>query len=99
MVEKNAKKLMQVASCLKLFSTATALEILGKDFTFQTQIAYDGAIKEGTLDGNIYIVGGGDPTLGSNDWKGKMNANQLLEHWAKVIAKQGIRKINGSIIA
>ena len=99
LAEKNAKKLMKVASCLKLFSTATALEILGKDFTFQTNIAYDGDIKEGTLYGNIYIVGGGDPTLGSSDWKGKMNAKQLLEHWTNVIQKQGIRKVTGSIIA
>lgn len=99
LVEKNAKKLMQVASCFKLFSTATALEIFGKNFTFQTSIAYDGDIKEGVLSGNIYIVGGGDPTLGSSDWQGKMNANQLLEHWVSVIAKQGIKKINGSIVA
>ena len=99
LAEKNANKLLKVASCLKLFSTATALEVLGKDFTFQTQIAYDGKIEAGVLKGNIYIVGGGDPTLGSSDWKGQMQAQELLEHWVKVVAKQGISKVEGSIIA
>lgn len=99
LAERNAQKLLQVASCLKLFSTATALEMLGKDFTFQTQIAYNGQIEAGTLNGNLYIIGGGDPTLGSSDWKGKMNAQELLEHWTNIVAKQGIKKINGGIIA
>lgn len=99
LVEKNAEKLLKVASCLKLFATATALEVLGKDFTFLTQIAYDGQIEAGTLNGNLYIVGGGDPTLGSSNWPNQMNASQLLEHWANLIAKQGISKINGSVIA
>ena len=99
LAERNAEKLLKVASCLKLFSTATALELLGKDFTFQTHLAYDGNIQAGTLNGNIYIVGGGDPTLGSKDWKAKMNDQEILAHWTKIIAKQGIRKINGSVIA
>lgn len=99
LAEKNADKLLKVASCLKLFSTAAALEVLGKDFTFQTHLAYNGKIENGVLKGNIYIVGSGDPTLGSTDWKGKMNAQELLAHWTKTIAKQDIRKIEGSIVA
>jgi len=99
LAERNAEKLLKVASCLKLFSTATALELLGKDFTFQTHLAYDGNIQAGTLNGNIYIVGGGDPTLGSKDWKAKMNDQEILSHWTEIVAKQGIRKINGSVIA
>ena len=52
------------ASSLKLITTLSALDILGPEYTFTTKISYSGKIDpDGTLNGNIYIVGSGDPTL------------------------------------
>lgn len=48
------------ASVLKTVATATALEILGDDYRFPTSLEYDGSIKEGVLNGNLYIKGSGD---------------------------------------
>src|SRR5258706_6885040 len=53
------------ASCQKIVTSVTAFEILGKDYTYKTQLGYDGKIDNGLLKGNIYITGSGDPTLGS----------------------------------
>ena len=69
------------ASVTKLITTATALEILGKDFTFKTYIEYDGELTNGVLNGNLYIRGGGDPTLGSY----KMGDPRFMLSWAKSI--------------
>ncbi|MFV0472283.1 MAG: D-alanyl-D-alanine carboxypeptidase/D-alanyl-D-alanine-endopeptidase [Paludibacteraceae bacterium] len=84
------------ASTMKLVTTATALQLLGGSFRFETLLQYDGTIDyEGILNGNIYIRGGGDPTLGSE----KMGDGDFLQQWVKSIKKKGIRKILGSIIA
>jgi len=84
------------ASTIKVITTATALEIFGPDFRYETRIEYDGTIsQEGVLNGNIYIVGCGDPTLGSS----KMGDRDFLCKWVEAIRKAGITKINGSIIA
>jgi D-alanyl-D-alanine carboxypeptidase/D-alanyl-D-alanine-endopeptidase (penicillin-binding protein 4) len=62
----NESKSMIPASTMKLVTTASALEMLGSDFRFETHIEIDGKIgTDSTLYGNIYIKGGGDPTLGS----------------------------------
>lgn len=84
------------ASTMKLVTTATALELLGPNFQFETKLQIEGKIDEkGLLNGNLYIVGGGDPTLGS-EFLGNTN---FLNYWVNAIKKVGINKINGSIIA
>ena len=55
------------ASVLKIVTTATALEILGDQFRYETTILHDGLIKDSILEGNLYIRGSGDPTLGSSE--------------------------------
>ena len=55
------------ASTLKTVTTGVAMAYLGPDYKYKTQIAYSGEIKDGALNGNIHIIGGGDPTLGSQD--------------------------------
>ena len=62
----NPKLRLATASTAKLFSSATALEILGENFRAQTRMYYDGKIDSaGILQGNIWIRGGGDPSFGS----------------------------------
>ena len=57
------------ASSLKVITTAAALHYLGADFRFKTELQYDGEIDAaGTLRGNLFIKGFGDPTLGSHQF-------------------------------
>ncbi|MGY3052896.1 D-alanyl-D-alanine carboxypeptidase/D-alanyl-D-alanine-endopeptidase (penicillin-binding protein 4) [Pedobacter sp. UYEF25] len=88
---------LATASTLKTITAATAFSVLGKDFQYQTTLVYSGNIAtDGTLDGNLIVVGSGDPTLGS--WRYANTENAVLTIWVNAIKSAGIKKINGSII-
>lgn len=100
LLEHNTRKAMVIASNMKLVTTLTALEILGESFRFKTGLQHDGALQaDGTLNGNIYIKGGGDPTLGSDRTEGSLDTDKLLELWTAKIRAAGIRRITGNVIA
>ena len=85
------------ASVMKLVTTATALEILGSDYRYPTTLAYDGTLNNGVLQGNLYIIGSGDPTLGSSHFAPE--SKNFLETWIKALQETGIRQINGAVVA
>ncbi|MDR2073894.1 MAG: D-alanyl-D-alanine carboxypeptidase/D-alanyl-D-alanine-endopeptidase [Oscillospiraceae bacterium] len=92
----NIKNSIVPASTLKTVTTATALEIFGADYRYETLLQHDGEIKNGVLHGNIYIKGSGDPSLGSEYFE---NQTKFLDDWAGAIQKLGIKKITGCVIA
>ncbi len=93
-------KVLIPASSQKVITTLTALELLGEDFRYETRIAYDGIIQpDGTLQGNLYIIGSGDPTLGSGRFSDNFNFEDLLKNIVKEIKKFGITCIDYDIIA
>ncbi|MFA6924455.1 MAG: D-alanyl-D-alanine carboxypeptidase/D-alanyl-D-alanine-endopeptidase [Bacteroidales bacterium] len=86
------------ASTMKVITTIAAIKILGEEFRFKTFLGYDGKInKDSILKGNIFIIGGGDPTLGSCRFGS--NDSLVLSHWTEIIKNKGIKKIDGNIIA
>ncbi|GEO10217.1 D-alanyl-D-alanine carboxypeptidase/D-alanyl-D-alanine endopeptidase [Segetibacter aerophilus] len=85
------------ASSQKVLTSVAALELLGTTYRYQTTLAYNGEIQNGTLTGNIYVNGSGDPTTGS--WRYDQTKEQaVLNKWIKAIKQAGINRINGSII-
>lgn len=96
---KNPDLYLTPASNLKVLSTAAALEILGKDFRFKTNLEYSGEIINGVLNGDIIIRGFGDPTLGSSRFDEFPDYNTVLQLCFQKIRQLGIQKINGNIIA
>ena len=66
--DKNAQVGLAGASTQKIITAATAFEFLGKGYRYKTELGYDGEIKKGVLDGSLYLIGSGDPTLGSWRW-------------------------------
>lgn len=99
-VSKNAEVSVAPASGLKVFTTSAALNYLGEDFRFETKIYYDGSIdNNGVLNGNIYFVGGGDPTLGSDLVSDSLPLEELIERIISDITGKGIKSISGSVIA
>ena len=93
----NQDKMLVPASNMKLISTGAALHVLGPSFSFETTLAYDGQIEDGTLKGNLFIIGGGDPTLASID-SIATPVERTFAVWEKMLKDVGIRKIQGHII-
>jgi D-alanyl-D-alanine carboxypeptidase/D-alanyl-D-alanine-endopeptidase (penicillin-binding protein 4) len=81
------------ASVMKLLTTGAALEILGPGFRFPTVLEYTGTIENGVLQGDLYIRGGCDPSLG---WKGRTG---FLDQWVQAVRNAGIQRIDGAVIA
>jgi D-alanyl-D-alanine carboxypeptidase/D-alanyl-D-alanine-endopeptidase (penicillin-binding protein 4) len=99
LLEKNSAVSFVPASCMKIVTTAAALQILGADSRFETHLEYDGVIDANhTLHGNIYIRGGGDPCLGSDRIEGTLSWKKQIAAWTDVIEKLGIQSIEGTVI-
>lgn len=87
------------ASTQKLLTTAVAMDVLGPDHRFETRLIITGDIAEGgVLNGDVYLVGGGDPSLGSPYLDGVPGLNSLLGRWRDKLRAAGIRRINGRVI-
>lgn len=97
LVDINAGDMLVPASNMKLISTGTALHALGGKYRYKTSVAYDGNIVDGVLIGDLYIVGGGDPTVGSKD-----SIAAPVEHtfalWERLIRDAGINEIDGRVV-
>lgn len=87
------------ASTTKLLTTETALNLLGEHFKWTTQLEHSGEIDaEGVLNGNLYIIGSGDPSLGTGK-AGSATYGSIVNDFIYAITEEkGIKKINGNII-
>lgn len=92
----DATRQLQPASVLKLLTTASALEILGPDFVYSTIVYSRGEQFGSVLKGDICVIGGGDPSLGSSFLKtgGKSFEDQVVE----VLRKEGVTSITGNLL-
>jgi serine-type D-Ala-D-Ala carboxypeptidase/endopeptidase (penicillin-binding protein 4) len=100
LIAHNQEYLLAPASTAKLITSGVALQLLGFDFRFETSLGHTGFIESSTatLNGNLIIRGGGDPTTGS-EWLDKENpVSELFDRWIEVIRKSGIRTIKGDIV-
>lgn len=87
------------ASIQKLFTTASAIGLLGADYTFRTELQYGGKLgPDGVLQGNIYIKGYGDPTLGSDQLDAAEDLSAVMEKMRISVQQKGIRRIDGRIV-
>lgn len=90
-------RLLIPASNMKLVSTALAMHSLGPDYRYGTGIGYSGTIEDGTLRGDLYIIGGGDPTIGSAN-PIATPLDTLFGEWMEMISDTGISHIEGNIV-
>lgn len=97
LVDIDGDNMVMPASNMKLISTGAALHALGSDYRFKTGLGHDGKIVDGVLKGNLYIIGGGDPTLGSKD-SIATSLDRTFAQWEKFVRDAGIRRIEGMII-
>ncbi len=98
-VDHRGDKVLTPASSLKLITTLTALKKLGPKFQFTTKIGYTGRITdEGILEGDLVVVGGGDPTLGSGKIDGNPDLDEVTAQIVNSIISSDITCISGKIL-
>lgn len=86
--ERAGEKRFTPASNAKLVTGAVALDALGPDYRWTTRLVADGTIAGGTLDGDLWIVGGGDPAL----------ERERIDEWIAALREAGIRQITGDVV-
>ena len=91
---RNAGKLMMPASNMKIVTLAAAAEQLGWDYCYETKVFAAGSIANGVLDGDLVVVGSGDPSLMAADGM----SDRVFGEWAETLTQRGIRAINGRVI-
>ena len=91
---KNAGKLFMPASNMKIVTSAVALTLLGADYSYRTTFATDGEVRDSLLDGNLIVIGRGDPTI-SDNMRGL--ATLVMDTLADSVRAHGIRQVTGSL--
>lgn len=87
-----------LASNTKLFTAAAVLKRYGTGGRFSTGIYTTGTVEGGTLTGDIYLRGGGDPLFGNASFvTDNFGSGATLETLAKNLKATGIKKITGGI--
>jgi len=102
--QREAEHLYIPASNMKVFTTAAALEKLGPDYVFRTTVESDAAPDAQGRVANLYLVGRGDPNLGSRTFPYKFNgpqqaADKFLEELADQVSARGVREVSGTLVA
>jgi D-alanyl-D-alanine carboxypeptidase/D-alanyl-D-alanine-endopeptidase (penicillin-binding protein 4) len=95
--DKNSKMGLAPASTQKIITSVTAFELLGKDYRYKTELGYVGNLNKNSLQGELFFIGSGDPTLGS--WRYESTKDSVLFYkWLEALQKLQINNIDGQII-
>ena len=86
--ELQGEKLFVPASNTKIVTAAVALDALGPSHRWKTSLAADGLLTDGVLEGDLWIVGGGDPWL----------TREVVAAWPELLKRAGISRITGDVI-
>lgn len=101
-VERKSDQSFAPASLMKLATAIGALELLGTDYRMQTKFVTNGKFSNGVVDGDLYVIGGGDPLLTTKGYTTVFDdPDQLLEPMSDVInllKEKGVKEVRGSII-
>ncbi len=98
--EYNGKLSLTPASTMKIITTASALQLLGKDFKYETLLQYSGTFDKATgiINGDLYIKGSGDPSLNSEYFRKEEDTFYIANKWANVLKDKGVKKITGQLV-
>ena len=95
--ERNPHLPLAPASNMKLFTTAAAVDLLHPDFEITTTVYVRGNIDPtGTLNGDVKVVGHGDPTISGRFHDG--HATAVIEEWVTDLKRAGVKSVHGNLI-
>jgi serine-type D-Ala-D-Ala carboxypeptidase/endopeptidase (penicillin-binding protein 4) len=92
--DRTPRTLVMPASNMKIVTMAAAAETLGWDYRFETRLVAEGEIRDGTLHGDLRVIGGGDPSINPVDFE----SSALFLDWADALRAAGITRVTGRII-
>ncbi len=102
--ERNADIAVIPASNQKIPVAAAALERLGEDFRYTTEVVASAEPQDGVVDGDLFLIGGGDPLL-SSDWYPASNLElnpvtspTSFDALADRVVAAGVTEITGSVV-
>jgi len=94
------------ASNTKLFTTAAVLALIGPDYSFRTTVETSGTLdKYGRLNGDVVLVGRGDPNLSGRELPYNLRTQrndhpiQVLEQLADSLVQKGVKYVDGDVVA
>ncbi|MEO8194548.1 MAG: D-alanyl-D-alanine carboxypeptidase/D-alanyl-D-alanine-endopeptidase [Gemmatimonadales bacterium] len=94
---QNAGVPLMPASTMKVLTSAAAFERLGPHYQFSTDVLYDGTLgADGTLSGNVYLRGDGDPSLSGRYMPGGPEAP--MNFLADQLVSRGVKRITGDVV-
>lgn len=88
LLSHNGETLRRPASTIKVLTTFAALDILGPAYTWKTQAYLGGTLKNGVLNGDLILVGGGDPYMTAERWWSFVNQ----------LRQTGLKTIQGDLV-
>lgn len=91
---RNGQTWLVPASTMKVLTAVAAAERLGWQYRFETRLVATGPIVNGTIDGDLLVVGTGDPTITPRH-PSRVDA---FDRWAEQLKAQGVRRVNGAVI-
>lgn len=95
--DKNATVGLATASTMKIITAASAYELLGKEFRYQTLFGYVGSREGKNACGHLYIKPSGDPTFGSWRWKQTTDSG-IIERLLSAVKRSKIKAFNDLVI-
>lgn len=100
----NASTSLVPASNQKIISTHAALSQFGPERRFTTTVAAGAPVTDGRVQGNLHLIGGGDPFLATDDWRAQYGDEQdgraftRLEDLADAVVEAGVVEVTGSVV-
>lgn len=91
---KNAGKLFMPASNMKIITSAAALTLLGPEYTYRTTFLTNGEVRDSLLDGDLLVIGRGDPTVSD---RMRVLATTVMDALADSVRAHGIRQVGGAL--
>ncbi len=98
----NPDQALPPASADKLITAVAAIHALGPSYRFRTELVAHSGVIDGEVQGDAYLVGGGDPVLSTGDYTDHFEDHPQvatsLEAFADKLVKSGLKRITGRLL-
>jgi D-alanyl-D-alanine carboxypeptidase/D-alanyl-D-alanine-endopeptidase (penicillin-binding protein 4) len=84
------------ASTMKLLTATLALDRLGANHRFRTELLHTGTIRDGVLEGDLVLRGDGDPSLSTRFLGASPDA--AMDSIAQLVVRRGVRRVTGRVV-